>query len=149
MPIRTGKMRFRMTEKRSMPRVGLNAGSIRCARVLRVVKANASSANRGARRNTSAETNREKEAAACPKGQAAASYRKYENCLRTMKSFDRRTSIQRVPRCLALRLLPLRDQCNSALIRRTPLEELCSFVMTNLPRSPVLAACGPPQISLL
>lgn len=34
-------------------------------------------------------------------------------------------------------------------MRRTPAEELCSFWILNLPSSPVRAACGPPQISLL
>ena len=38
---------------------------------------------------------------------------------------------------------------SSALIRRTPLLLDCSLVITNVPRSPVFWACGPPQISLL
>ena len=41
------------------------------------------------------------------------------------------------------------DHSSTAFILLTPAEELCSLTMRNLPSSAVLAACGPPHISLL
>jgi hypothetical protein len=38
---------------------------------------------------------------------------------------------------------------NTARMRRTPLLELSSFCILNVPSSPVREACGPPQISRL